>query len=544
MKNLKLLVGIVGVGWGTLVVIGAGPIEAALAPSTADSVAGISPRASPLGLASASGLSGKTAAAGLPAAGKRQLAGVKYVRLNFRGVPLETVLDYFSRAAGLIIIMETGMAEPIEVWSPQLLNEVEAVNLLNAALSKKGYAALREGRTLTIVNRDEARKRNLPVQVGRDPQAVPKTGEMVTQIIPVRAVDAVQMIKDLQPLLPAYATLTANEEGNALVLTDTQSHIRRIMEIVQALDTALAANVTVRVWPLRYADAKELASVIKEMFPSLSSNGQGGSGSPGDYAPPMMFGGGPGGNAAGGAFDAGDGTTAPGGQNPTRRVIPGVIVVADDRMNALVVSAPSDIQMTIGKLVSQIDKNAEAITMLRVFPLRHADPVEMAEVLSNLFPSDSKADNPSTLQFGGGPFGPSLPSDESPAATSSRAKQKGGVLAVADQRTGSLIISAAKELMPHIEQVIAQLDASPAKKQKVFVYSLHNASAANVQQVLQDLFASQNAGTTGSSLQNNDPLVTRQNQASPSTAQSGSAFGNSNSRSSGGSSGSSLPKSP
>ena len=84
------------------------------------------------------------------------------LRLNFRGVPLEMVLDYLSRAAGLIIIMETGMAEPVEVWSQQLLNEEEAVNLLNAALSTKGYAALREGRTLTIVHRDEARKRNLP----------------------------------------------------------------------------------------------------------------------------------------------------------------------------------------------------------------------------------------------------------------------------------------------------------------------------------------------------------------------------------------------
>jgi hypothetical protein len=151
MKNLNFLVGMVGIGWGTLVITGAGPIEAALARSTADSVASSSSRASPHGLASASGLSEKTAANGLPSAGKRQLTGVKSLRLNFRGVPLEMVLDYLSQAAGLIIIMETGMAEPIEVWSQQLLNEAEAVNLLNAALSKKGYAALREGRTLTIV---------------------------------------------------------------------------------------------------------------------------------------------------------------------------------------------------------------------------------------------------------------------------------------------------------------------------------------------------------------------------------------------------------
>ena len=56
-------------------------------------------------------------------------------------------------------------------------------------------------------------------------------------------------------------------------------------------------------------------------------------------------------------------------------------------------------------------------------------------------------------------------------------KKKGRVLAVADARTSSIIVSAASELMPQIEEMVAQLDASPAKKQKVYIYSLENADA-------------------------------------------------------------------
>ena len=89
---------------------------------------------------------------------------------------------------------------------------------------------------------------------------------MVTQILPVRYANATQLTRDLEPLLPEYASLTANESGNALVLTDTKSNIKRMAEIVTALDTSISSISTIRVFALGYADAKELAEAIKEIF--------------------------------------------------------------------------------------------------------------------------------------------------------------------------------------------------------------------------------------------------------------------------------------
>ena len=65
----------------------------------------------------------------------------------------------------------------------------------------------------------------LPVQVGADPNTIPENEEMVTQIIPVRYISATPLARDLQALLPGQATLTANEGGNALILTDTQARL-------------------------------------------------------------------------------------------------------------------------------------------------------------------------------------------------------------------------------------------------------------------------------------------------------------------------------
>src|SRR5262249_5150179 len=74
----------------------------------------------------------------------------KGLRLNFRGVPLDMVLNYLSDAAGFIIVLDTEVKGKVDVWSNQPLSKEEAVELLNTVLSKNGYAAIRNGRTLKI----------------------------------------------------------------------------------------------------------------------------------------------------------------------------------------------------------------------------------------------------------------------------------------------------------------------------------------------------------------------------------------------------------
>ena len=76
------------------------------------------------------------------------------LRFNFRGAPLETVLNYLSDAAGFVIIPETDLRGKVDVISTQPLNKQEAVDLLNTILNKNGLAALRNGRTLTIITQD------------------------------------------------------------------------------------------------------------------------------------------------------------------------------------------------------------------------------------------------------------------------------------------------------------------------------------------------------------------------------------------------------
>jgi biotin carboxyl carrier protein len=83
---------------------------------------------------------------------------------------------------------------------------------------------------------DSAQKKNAPVHVGNDPEKIENTDTIITQIIPLKNLDAVRLCNDLRPLLSADADVTANATSNCIVITDTSAKVRRIVEIAANLD--------------------------------------------------------------------------------------------------------------------------------------------------------------------------------------------------------------------------------------------------------------------------------------------------------------------
>ena len=213
-------------------------------------------------------------------------SGPDAIRLNFRNAPLDQVLSHLSEAAGFVVVMETAVKGDVSVISNQPLTRDEAVDLLNSVLGKNGYAAIRDGRTLTIVDRSTAKSRNIPVKVSNDPALIPANDEVVTQIIPIRYVEAEQLAKDLSTFVSANATFVANAAGNSIVMTDTQSNIRHLVEIIRAIDTSAQSETEIRVFKLKNANPGEVATLLTELFNTSSSSGSG-------TQSPLRFGGAP-----------------------------------------------------------------------------------------------------------------------------------------------------------------------------------------------------------------------------------------------------------
>ena len=113
------------------------------------------------------------------------------ISLNFKDAPLDVVLDHLSEAAGFVIIRDVPVEGRVTIQSSQPVTPEEAVTLLNAVLKSSNFSAIRNGRTLRILSRDKARKGNVPVHIGSDPADIAATDEVITQVIPLKNMDAV-----------------------------------------------------------------------------------------------------------------------------------------------------------------------------------------------------------------------------------------------------------------------------------------------------------------------------------------------------------------
>ena len=449
------------------------------------------------------------------------------LHLNFRSAPLRLVLEYLSDAAGFVINQEAQVSGTVDVWSKEAVTRDEAVELLDSVLRRNGYAVVRNGRILTVMQLENIRTADLEVVTGSNPEAVSKSDEVVTQIIPVRYATAAQLLNNLQPLLPSSASLSANESANSLILVASKKEIHRVLKIVSALDGSIATVSTISVFTLHYADAKQLAPVLQQLF-SPQSSGQNSSQrgqsfnmpGPGGFGLPGF--GGDTQNGQSNSGNSGNGTTAK------------VVVAADETSNSLLVSTPPGLLSTMSNLVQQIDQPVTEIAELRVFKLNNADASELAEQVAQLFPDTSKAtsdQNQAGIRFGPFPGPPGMMSNDSDDSQSGsdRAKKKSQVLAVADRRSGSLLVSAPGTLMPAIAKVVQQLDANPARKELVQVYDLHGAAPQDVRVVLQDLFNRNNTQRTTTSANSlsgeNNPLNTRETEQTTTTTSGSSGSG-------------------
>ncbi len=426
------------------------------------------------------------------------------LRFNFRDVPLNDVLDYLSQSAGFVIVREADVQGRIDVVSHQALSTDEAAALVDKMLGMQGYAAIRDGRTLSIVTRDEARTRDLPVRTGSNPELIPRSDQMVTQVIPVRYADAAQMLNDIQPLLPEYATATANQSSNAIVLTDTETNIRRIANIVQALDTSISQITTIQVFTLHNAYATQVATMINQLFtPPSSQQGQrGGGGDPRAQFFAAMRGGGPqGGGGQGGAA-----------QSEARQAAIRVTAVADERTNSVVVSAPDELHDAIADVVNQIDSVDQLNTEIRLYPLRNADAGDLADQLNRLYQNSAPGARSAQRGAQGGVMRPGGMAGQS---ASQREMLQTQVFAVADTRTNAVIVTAIGEVHDQIEQIVARIDNNPARQQRVFVYQIENADPSQVTEMLQGMFGSgggrNTQRNTGAAAQRNTGNNTQRN---------------------------------
>ncbi|HWE93273.1 MAG TPA: secretin N-terminal domain-containing protein [Tepidisphaeraceae bacterium] len=287
----------------------------------------------------------------------------------------------------------------------------------------------------------------------------------------------------------------ADDRTNTLVVTGPTETLKVIDGIIQKLDDQTERANEIQSYLLTYADATTTAKLIVSIFKTDDTSQQ----QQGQF--PFFGGrGGRGGNAAA-SSSTDDALQAK------------VNAVADDRTNTVIVTAPTATQKVIKELITRLDSNPAATSVMRVFKLKYADATDASKLILNIFQPDQQTTGGSQGGNNGGGGGGRFQQTQ---VANTNQQHGTRILAAADPRTNTLVVTAPVDTLKLIIPLVDSLESDPAAENTFFIHRLKNAQASNLQNVLNTLFGATNG--TGSS------TGTRTGSTSSNTA---SAFGSS-----------------
>ncbi len=318
------------------------------------------------------------------------------ISINFDQVDIRTVLKTIGDITGINFVVDKSVSGPVTVMSPTKIRLGDVYGVLESILDVQGYAAIPGADLVKIVPRAQAAKRSPQVRIGSDPDEIPKTDSIVTQIMPLNYADATEISRIIQPLLATGSQMATYPRTNSIVVTDTSSNIHHLARIIQELDVT-GSKEDVSVFSLEHASAQVLSEQITRIMQKKSG------------ASPQTA-----------------------RSRSAVQIETGLKILPDARTNSLIVVANAQDTETIRGLVEQLDVERPLGTNnVHVVYLKNAESKDVAQSLTAAL---------TNLKISG-----ALEAGQSVQVT-------------ADEGTNSLIIAASAQDFEVIAEIIDKLD--------------------------------------------------------------------------------------
>ena len=191
---------------------------------------------------------------------------------------------------------------------------------------------------------------------------------------------------------------------------------------------------------------------------------------------------------------------------------------ADARTNSIIVQASPRDMAEVLRVIEKIDQDSSgSVSQVRVFPLKNAIAVELAEVINAAIRSVLNAPG-AIAQPGEQGQAPAVAAQGATGQNVQRLREaksvvleflsadanqtiRSGILAdiriTADPNVNSLIVTAPEQSVSLLAELIKQLDRPSTMVAEIKVFPLTNSDAASIAQLLQSLFQQQQAGGGG-----------------------------------------------
>ena len=350
------------------------------------------------------------------------------VTLDFNDAELSAVIEMIAKMTGRNFIYDDRVRGRVTIVSPSPMPVEQAYAVFESVLQVKGFTTVTTpGGAIKVVPVREAKESS--VETVRSSLRPPNRDRFVTRLIPLNYIDADSIVNTLKPLVSKDAAMAAYAPTNTVILTESASNIRRLIEILESIDVETYKE-ELAVIPVEYADAGTLAEQVSEIYGAEVSAA----------ATP----------ARRRSQRAGRRGNQP--EVATSAARKPVRILTDDRTNSLLVLAARPQLEEVRRLVAKLDVPVRGGGRIHVYYLKNANAEEMAQTLSGLIGGgggSAAAPPPGAAGAAGG---------AAPAIRTAVTGLAGGISVTADPATNSLIIQASQEGFNTLKAVIEQLD--------------------------------------------------------------------------------------
>ncbi|MEN9374061.1 MAG: type secretion system protein [Pseudomonadota bacterium] len=348
------------------------------------------------------------------------------ITLNFNNADIESVARTIATLTGRNVVVDPRVKGTMSLVTEKPISPALAYNQFLAMLRLQGFTVVESAGLDKIVPEADAKLQGGAVLDGIP--ANPKNSQIMTQIFKLNFENANNLVPILRPLISPNNTINVNPSNNSLVITDYGDNLRRMAQIIAAMDVSNATDIEIIV--LQHAIASDLVPLVQRLLDSSSSGAAV--------------------NPTGGAGDASFKTT----------------VIAEPRSNTVVIRAANPARLALAKsLITKLDQpsSKNPTGNIYVVYLKNAEATKLAATLRAALASGGSS-TPSSAQVG------TLNATAPPTSNNTATPQSstGGSIQ-ADAATNSLIITAPEPQYRQIRAVIDQLDQ---RRAQVYVESL------------------------------------------------------------------------
>jgi general secretion pathway protein D len=204
-------------------------------------------------------------------------SGDNYITLNFSNIDIAALVKVMSEFTRKNFILDEKVTGKVTLMTPTRISPDEAYQVFLSALEIKGFTAVEDGSIIRIVPTAAVRQSGLKVVQDGD-----MTGEgYVTKLIRLTYVNPQELVRTLTPLITKDGSLIAYPSTNSLIITDSVSAIRKIEQLVSAMDVPMPTGKgRINVYYLKNANSEDIAKVMQALVSRLPVPPAGGAAQP------------------------------------------------------------------------------------------------------------------------------------------------------------------------------------------------------------------------------------------------------------------------